>query len=177
MRLHLHALLFTVLIFGSGFAQDESDYAFADNIQSFDDFALPTTNDCFGYADALRYLELDVIVDHSGPFTIFTPKTEAFDQVSAGNSLDKKSLYALTTYHLVAGKITAAKILQMINRGGGKATMTTVEGGKLQAELKGLDIVLTDKTGRTTIITEADQYHGHSISHAISGVLQPQILQ
>jgi uncharacterized surface protein with fasciclin (FAS1) repeats len=177
MRSHLHAILFTAFIFGNGFAQDESDYAFAENMESFDDFTLPTTIDCFGYEDALRYLDLDVIINHSGPFTIFTPNREAFDQVAAVNSLDKKSLYALTTYHLVAGKITAAKILQMINRGEGKATLTTVQGSKLELTLKGLDITHSDKTGRTAIITKADQYQGHSISHAISGVLQPQILQ
>ncbi|PCE63699.1 fasciclin domain-containing protein [Sediminicola luteus] len=177
MRIHLLSLVLTIFLFGNVRAQDESVHAMATRLERLDNFKVTETRGCFSYTEALRYLELEELIDHSGPFTVFIPKTEAFDQASVGHALDKKSLYALTTYHLVAGKITAAKMLQMINRSGGKATLTTVEGSKLQLAFAGLDIVITDSAGNTTIITEADQNQGKGISHTISGVLLPQSLK
>src|ERR1700744_1906042 len=74
-----------------------------------------------------------------GPFTVFAPTNEAFDKLPAGtvNTLlkpeNKAMLTKILTYHVVAGRWTAADIKAKIKAGGGKAELKTVSGGSLWA--------------------------------------------
>ena len=72
-----------------------------------------------------------------GPFTVFAPTNEAFDKLPAGTvdtllkpeNMDQ--LKKILTYHVVAGKLTSKDIAKQIKAGGGKAMLTTVEGGTI----------------------------------------------
>jgi hypothetical protein len=78
-----------------------------------------------------------------GPFTVFAPTNEAFDKLPAGtvDTLLKPEnlaqLKKILTYHVVAGKLTSKDIAKKIKAGGGKAMLTTVEGGTLTAMMIG----------------------------------------
>ena len=60
---------------------------------------------------------------------------------------NKEMLTKILTYHVVAGKFSAAQIKKMIKMGGGTATLKTVEGGTLTARMDGDKIVLKDEKG------------------------------
>ena len=61
----------------------------------------------------------------------------------------------------------------MIKKGGGTATLTTVEGGKLTAKESGSIITLTDEKGGTATITTADVFQKNGVIHVIDSVLMP----
>ena len=50
---------------------------------------------------------------------------------------NKEMLSSILTYHIVAGNVSAAQLLELIKAGTGKAELTTVSGGKLTASVKG----------------------------------------
>lgn len=128
---------------------------------------------------AVKATELDALLDNAGPFTIFAPSDAAFERFSIEkisellNSKDKSALKSLLTYHIVAGQLTASRILSAMCRGNGKASFTTVQGKKLSAHLDGYDIVLTDPMGNTARITTADLNSKIGVVHEIDSVILP----
>ncbi len=129
---------------------------------------------------AVKATQLEDLLDKSGPFTIFAPSDAAFEKFSSEkitqliNSKDKSELKSLLTYHIVAGQLTASRILRAMCRGNGKASFTTVQGKKLMAHLDGYDIVLTDPMGNTARITAADlNLNKDDVVHEIDSVILP----
>lgn len=128
---------------------------------------------------AVKAAELEALLDNSGPFTIFAPSDAAFERFSSEkisellNAKDKTALKSLLTYHIVAGQLTASRILSAMCRGNGKASFTTVQGKKLLAHLDGYDIVLTDPMGNTARITTADLNAKIGVVHEIDSVILP----
>lgn len=114
-----------------------------------------------------------------GPFTIFAPTNEAFAKLPAGtvdNLLkpeNKEKLSSILTYHVVAGDITAKKVLAAIKAGGGKAMLTTVAGGSLSASVEAGKVILTDATGGKATVTATDLKGSNGVIHVIDGVLMP----
>jgi uncharacterized surface protein with fasciclin (FAS1) repeats len=125
---------------------------------------------------------LEEALDTYGPFTIFAPSDKAFyglpvSQLNKLNYLTDDSLLAsLLKYHVVAGHLTASKILKAMCRGEGKATFTTIHGEKITATMKGIDIVLTDSNGNSAMITSADSTHSNGVVHEIDSVIIPSRL-
>src|SRR5580698_9698908 len=99
-----------------------------------------------------------------GPFTVFAPTNAAFDKLPAGtvDTLLKPEnngqLKQVLTYHVVAGRVTTKDLMKMIKDGGGKATLTTVEGGTLTATMMDGKYMLTDEKGGMSTITIANVY-------------------
>lgn len=130
---------------------------------------------------AVKATDIDAILEHSGPFTVFAPSDAAFKRFSPAklerlmNSNDKSKLKSLLSYHIVAGTLTASRILKAMCRGNGKASFTTIQGKKLEAHMDGYDIVLTDPLGNTARITHADlnRSNGAGIVHEIDSVIVP----
>jgi uncharacterized surface protein with fasciclin (FAS1) repeats len=118
-------------------------------------------------------------LESPGPFTVFAPTNEAFDKLPAGtvDTLLKPEnlaqLKKILTYHVVAGKLTAKDIAKQIKAGGGKATLTTVEGGTLTATMQGGKLVLTDEKGGTATVTIANVFQSNGVIHVIDTVLMP----
>src|SRR3954465_13173154 len=83
-----------------------------------------------------------------GPFTVFAPTNAAFDKLPAGTvetllkPENKAMLTKILTYHVVAGRYDAKKLMKLIEQGGGTASLKTVSGGTLRAMLNGNSIVL-----------------------------------
>ena len=118
---------------------------------------------------AMKKSGLSATIKKSGPFTLFIP----LDSYNTSFDLEENNsnLYSMLTYHMVAGKITASKILQAINRSNGLASFTTVQGTKIKAFLKGLDIIIIDALGNKAKILYADQSQNKGIAHVIEATM------
>ena len=115
-----------------------------------------------------------------GPFTVFAPTNSAFAKLPAGTvetllqPANQDWLKKVLTYHVVAGKWSAADLQKQIKAGGGTAELTTVEGGKLWASIHmGKHIMLKDEKGGTAWVTIADVFQSNGVIHVIDGVLMP----
>ncbi|MBB5687846.1 fasciclin domain-containing protein [Sphingobium boeckii] len=114
-----------------------------------------------------------------GPFTVFAPTNMAFEKLPAGTvdtllkPENKATLTNVLTYHVVAGKMSAADIAAAAKAGGGKAVMTTVQGETLTAWKMGKDWYLTDAKGGKSKITIADVNQSNGVIHVVDTVLMP----
>lgn len=116
----------------------------------------------------------------TGPFTVFAPTNAAFDKLPAGTVAtlvkpeNKATLTKILTYHVVAGKMDSKAIAAAIKAGGGKAELTTVEGGKLWASMEGKKLVLKDEKGGKSTVTIANVNQKNGIIHVVDTVLMPK---
>lgn len=114
-----------------------------------------------------------------GPFTVFAPTNAAFGKLPAGTvetlvkPENKDTLTSILTYHVVAGKMTAADIAKAIKAGGGKASLTTVNGGALTAAMVGKKLVLTDSKGGKSTVTIANVMQSNGVIHVVDTVVLP----
>lgn len=128
---------------------------------------------------AVKATDLEDVLGMSGPFTVFAPTDNAFAKFTAEKleelfkEENKTKLKSLLTYHIVAGNLTASKMLRAMCRGEGKATFTTVQGNKIMASMQGTDIVLTDGFGNQAKITAADVGQRNGVIHQIDSVILP----
>ena len=128
---------------------------------------------------ALRASELDAVLAYDGQFTVFAPSNLAFEKLSAitvNRLLDpqnKEVLRAVLSYHIIAGKLSASKILKAMCRGMGQATFTTILGEKITASMSGTDIVLTDQQGNRSKIILADSIRCNGVIHEVDSVFMP----
>lgn len=115
----------------------------------------------------------------TGPFTVFAPTNAAFAALPAGTvdtllkPENKAQLQSVLTYHVVPGKLMAKDVLGAIKAGGGKAVVTTVQGGKLTASVMGGKVMLTDAKGRMAHVTAADLDTTNGVVHVVDSVLLP----
>ncbi|MBY0543865.1 MAG: fasciclin domain-containing protein [Sphingobacteriaceae bacterium] len=116
----------------------------------------------------------------AGPFTVFAPTNAAFDKLPAGTvgtlvkPENKATLTKILTYHVVAGKLGSKEVAAAIKAGGGKAELTTVQGGKLWAWMEGKNLMLKDENGGTSMVTIADVFQSNGVIHVIDTVLMPK---
>jgi uncharacterized surface protein with fasciclin (FAS1) repeats len=128
---------------------------------------------------AVKAAGLVSTLESKGPFTVFAPTNEAFAKLPAGTVAtlvkpeNKATLTKILTYHVVSGTYTTADLLNMISQGGGKATLTTVEGEPLTVTSSGGKIMLTDAKGGMATITIADVIQSNGVIQVIDTVLMP----
>ena len=131
-------------------------------------------------AQAVKAAELDEVLNSDGPFTIFAPFDRAFDTFSPEklNELmqpeNRAELKTLLSYHIIAGELSAAKILLAMCRGAGTAKFRTIQGNVISATMDGIDIVLTDSLGNEAKIVSADINRCNGVIHVIDGVIFPK---
>ena len=112
-----------------------------------------------------------------GPFTVFAPVNAAFDALPAG-TVDgllkpdmKDTLTKVLTYHVVAGKYSAADLMEKAGAMGGALNLTTVEGDTITIQKNGDDLWVFDETGKAAKITIADVNQSNGVIHVIDKVL------
>lgn len=114
-----------------------------------------------------------------GPFTVFAPTNSAFAKLPAGTvdtllkPENKATLTSVLTYHVVPGDMTSTQIAAAIKAGGGKATLTTVQGEPLTATMRGGKLVLTDAKGGMSTVTIKDVRQSNGVIHVVDTVLMP----
>jgi uncharacterized surface protein with fasciclin (FAS1) repeats len=102
-----------------------------------------------------------------GPFTVFAPNDEAFAKLPAG-TLDnlllpenKAKLVAILTYHVVAGEVVAADVVNL-------SSAATVEGQSVQISASDSGVTVN---GANVIATDVMASNG--VIHVIDSVLIP----
>ena len=99
-----------------------------------------------------------------GPFTVFAPTDEAFAKLPAGTLeallADKEKLTAILTYHVVAGKVMAADVVNL-------KKAETVEGSKVKINADS-GVMINDAT-----VVKADIETSNGVIHVIDTVLIP----
>lgn len=115
-----------------------------------------------------------------GPFTVFAPTNAAFEKVPK-DALSKlmqpdmkADLQKILTYHVVAGKLTAADLVKQVKAMGGMENLKTVQGGTLTAKMDGDKLVIIDEKGGGATVEVADVMQSNGVVHVIDSVLMPK---
>ena len=129
---------------------------------------------------AVQAADLVSTLKSDGPFTVFAPTNEAFQQLPAGTvetllkPENKATLQAVLTYHVVAGRLDSKAVVAAIQAGNGRAEVTTVQGGILTATLEGKNVILTDENGGKATVTAVDLAGTNGVIHVIDAVVLPK---
>jgi uncharacterized surface protein with fasciclin (FAS1) repeats len=100
-----------------------------------------------------------------GPYTVFAPTDAAFAKVPKatlnGLLADKAKLKAVLLYHVVAGKVTAAKVVKL-------RSAKTVNGASVRIRVSGGNVFVN-----TAKVTAADVLATNGVIHVVNRVLLP----
>ena len=119
-------------------------------------------------AKALTAAELIETLKSAGPFTVFAPTDEAFAKLPAGTLGDllmpqnKAKLKGILTYHVVAGKVTAADVVKL-------QTAKTVNGQELKITVKDGTVMVDNAK-----VTKTDIMCTNGVIHVIDAVVLPK---
>jgi uncharacterized surface protein with fasciclin (FAS1) repeats len=103
----------------------------------------------------------------SGPFTVFAPTDAAFAALPAGTvetllkPENKAKLSAILTYHVVAGKVTAADVVKLTEA-------KTVNGATVAVKVEGSNVMINNAK-----VATADIDASNGVIHVIDTVLMP----
>lgn len=128
---------------------------------------------------AVKAAGLVETLEGAGPFTVFAPTNEAFDKLPQGTVStllkpeNKETLTKVLTYHVVAGRLSAADLMAKVKAGMGKAELSTVSGGRLWVMQQGKKLYLVDEKGGKSWITIADVFQSNGVIHVVNTVLMP----
>ena len=118
----------------------------------------------------------------AGPFTVFAPTNDAFENLPAGTvetllkPENKATLTAVLTYHVISGNYDFAALEKLIKAGKGSAKLKTVAGGELTFMMNGLhNITVKDANGGTSNISIYDVYQANGVIHVLDAVLLPKM--
>ena len=115
----------------------------------------------------------------AGPFTVFAPTNAAFAKLPKGTvetlvkPENKATLTTVLTYHVVAGKMSGADLMNAVSAAGGTAVLKTVQGGTLSVKQKGSHLEITDAKGGVSKVTIADVNQSNGVIHVVDSVLMP----
>ncbi len=116
-------------------------------------------------AKALQTAGLAETLKGSGPFTVFAPTDEAFEQLPPGtlDSLmkDPAKLKDLLLYHVVLGKVMAKDLSAL-------PSAKTLEGKELEISSEEGDIFIND-----ALVTQPDIEASNGVIHEVDTVLMP----
>lgn len=116
---------------------------------------------------AVQAADLVDVLSSEGPYTVFAPTNEAFAKLPDGTvemlllPENKDKLVAILTYHVVAGDVSAAEVVELTE-------VTTLQGGTAA-------IIVTEEgvtiDGAKVLITDLDASNG--VVHVIDTVMMP----
>jgi uncharacterized surface protein with fasciclin (FAS1) repeats len=116
-------------------------------------------------AKALTAAGLVETLKGKGPFTVFAPTDEAFAKLPAGTIekllADKKALTEVLTYHVVAGRVTAADVSKL-------PSAKTVQGQDVSVRVTGGKVMINDAN-----VVKADVAASNGVIHVIDKVILP----
>lgn len=128
---------------------------------------------------AVKAAGLVKTLEGPGPFTVFAPTNEAFEQLPAGTvdnllkPANKAKLTAILTYHVVPGNLDSKALMGMVKKGHGKASLKTVNGDMLTVMMKDHQLWIVDEKGDKAMVTIPDVYQSNGVIHVINKVLLP----
>ncbi len=116
---------------------------------------------------AVKAADLVDTLKGKGPLTVFAPTDEAFAKLPKGTLEDllkpenKDKLKAILTYHVVAGNVTAAKVVKMKNA-------KTVNGEDLDITVNNGKVMIDNAN-----VTKTDIMASNGVIHVIDTVVMP----
>lgn len=128
---------------------------------------------------AVRAADLVDVLSSEGPFTVFAPVNDAFAKLPDGTvetllkPENKTKLQSVLTYHVVQGNVMASDVVALIKKSDGKASIKTVNGDMLTAQMKDGAVYLVDKNGNWSKVTATDLKQTNGVIHVIDTVLLP----
>jgi uncharacterized surface protein with fasciclin (FAS1) repeats len=128
---------------------------------------------------AVKAAGLVETLQSAGPFTVFAPVNDAFENLPAGTvetllkPENKATLTNVLTYHVVSGKLDFKALQKRIKNG--QNTLKTVSGGTLTIMQNGpRNITVKDEKGNVANISTYDIYQSNGVIHSIDRVLLPK---
>jgi uncharacterized surface protein with fasciclin (FAS1) repeats len=129
--------------------------------------------------EALEAAGLSGAIGELSPLTVFAPTDSAFSSSTYMSFSDllreenRGKLAELLRYHIVAGTWDTAMLDARIEAGGGRAVLTTVQGGSLVVQRSADEYTVTDATNHTARITVANVYQRNGVVQVVDQVLMP----
>jgi uncharacterized surface protein with fasciclin (FAS1) repeats len=123
---------------------------------------------------AIKAANLVNTLSGTGPFTVFAPTNDAFDNLESGlldkliKPENKDVLTKILTYHVLSGMNDAAAVLELDGE-----TVDTVQGESIQIDIVNDMVVLNDSVN----VTKADVMASNGIIHVIDQVLVPSDIE
>ncbi|HCV80513.1 MAG TPA: beta-Ig-H3/fasciclin [Zunongwangia profunda] len=130
---------------------------------------------------AVKAANLVGTLSSDGPFTVFAPTNSAFEKLPAGTvetllkPENKTKLQAILTYHVIAGKYDAPKIMKAIKIGNGMASFKTVNGQTITAMMDGDILKIKDASGNISSVSIADVHQSNGVIHVVDTVFLPKM--
>ena len=128
---------------------------------------------------AVQAADLVDALSSDGPFTVFAPTNDAFNNLPDGTLStllqpeNQETLQSILTYHVVAGQFMAEDVVQAINDNGGQFTIETLQGGELTLKLWEGNVYVKDTNGNKAQIIITDVETSNGVIHAINNVVLP----
>ena len=139
------------------------------------------SNDSFStLVTAVQAADLVDALSSDGPFTVFAPTNDAFNNLPDGTLStllqpeNQEPLQSILTYHVVAGQFMAEDVVQAINDNGGQFTVETLQGGELTLKLWEGNVYVKDTSGNKAQIIITDVETSNGVIHAINNVVLPE---
>ena len=139
------------------------------------------SNDSFStLVTAVQAADLVDALSSDGPFTVFAPTNDAFNNLPDGTLStllqpeNQETLQSILTYHVVAGQFMAEDVVQAINDNGGQFTVETLQGGELTLKLWEGNVYVKDTNGNKAQIIITDVETSNGVIHAIDNVVLPE---
>jgi len=181
-------LLFTLLMSTMSFSQkytntDSSEvskkwnettfYAsksFAENIAAVPNFTMLKKSLEFG--SSLKAIEDEEMVTifamtNNGYEKLEGVKDSVFDITVVANRV------AMIKYHVIPGRVDSHSIKKAVQRIGGIAYFSTLQGDKLGVKEENGQLYLVDSLGNTSMISATDFYHKNGFFHIVEGFVLP----
>ncbi len=115
-----------------------------------------------------------------GPFTVFAPTNDAFENLPEGTvetllkPENKALLTTILTYHVLSGRYTAQTLMKEVQFSGGKKNFKTVSGDKITVATNGNNLMIEDENGKVANITVKDVMQSNGVIHVIDAVITPK---
>lgn len=179
LKLGIIALMFTIST--TGFSQEtvmvggEQMYPKKDIVSN-----AVNSKDHTTLVAAVKAAGLVETLQTAGPFTVFAPVNDAFENLPEGTvdflikPENKEQLTSILTYHVLSGKFDFNAISEKIKSNKGEAELKTVSGDIIKAKMNGShNIVLIDEKGNVANISTYDVYQSNGVIHVLDKVLLP----
>lgn len=102
----------------------------------------------------------------TGPFTVFAPTNDAFAKIPKAKLdallADKAALTSVLTYHVVAGKVTAADVVKLTEA-------KTVQGSTAKIKVKDSGVKIDNAN-----VIKTDIHCSNGVIHVIDSVILPK---
>lgn len=131
---------------------------------------------------ALKAAGLVETLSGAGPFTVFAPVDDAFENLPDGTVAgllkpeSKATLTKVLTYHVVSGNYDFDALAKLIKDGKGKGMLKTVSGGTLWFMMNGdKNITVWDENNKMANISTYNVTQSNGVIHVVDAVLMPKM--